>query len=372
MSYFEDLNYTLSNEDTRIEANLLPEGADRVFSIAGSGARALPLIARSPKEIDIVDMSQEQLYLNELRWAAARALSHDEYLFFLGYRGGLPDGDPRGDDRMGLFTRLELGEECRRFWGERARHWLPRGFVFLGRWEGHCQKLGFLFRNVLRMDTRPIFEAHSLDEQLVLFRAHWKPLVFKGFLRLVANEYVFNKFLYKGHFSGAAERRTESRPPYQFLEEEFTRLFTTSLVRKNYFLQILFLGGILYEEGLPLEAHASTLEGVKKAKTKVNYLRGDLTGLLGKAPYDFISLSDTISYLPGGAAAGILQSLHKDTPAGSRVVIRSFLRAPGEVNAAGWTELEDENRKAAALDGTGVYRFHIYEKSDAPGKKTKT
>lgn len=362
MHYFEDLNYTLSNEDTRVEANLLSKKSGRVFSIAGSGARVLPLIAKNPKEIDIVDMSQEQLYLNELRIAAARELTYDEFLFFFGYRGGLPNGDPQGDDRLSLFSRLELSDPCKQFWGERAEHWTPRGFILLGRWEGHFQKLGFLFRSVLRMDVRPIFEAHSLDQQLELFRTHWKPLVFKAFLRLVANEYVFNRFLYKGHFAGSSERRTESRPPYKFIDDEFTRLFTTTLVRKNYFLQILFLGGIFYEEGLPLEAQASTIEALKKSKTKVNYLRGDLTVLLGNEAYDFISLSDTISYLPETAASNILQSLHKDTTAGSRVIIRSFLRAPTAVNTTGWKELTEEARKAEATDGTGVYQFHIYEK----------
>lgn len=363
MGYFESLNYTLSNEDTRIEYDLLPKNAENVFSIAGSGARVLPLLARHPKNLSIIDMSQEQLYLNELRIAAARQLSYDEFLFFMGYRGGLPDGSDQGDDRRELFARLELDEPCQRFWSERAESWRPRGFILLGRWESHFQKLGHLFRNVLRMDTRPIFAAHSLEEQNQLFKQHWKPLVFKGFLRLTANEFVFNRFLYKGHFAGSSDRRTESQPPYAFIESEFTRLFTTTLIRKNYFLQILFLGGILFEEGLPLEAHASTIAAIKKAKTKINYLRGDLTTLLRDKPYDFISLSDTISYLPEQAANQILQSLHAETPSGARMVIRSFLRAPTAIDTAGWTRMEDEIRKAEARDGTGVYRFHIFQKS---------
>ncbi|MCM2281509.1 MAG: BtaA family protein, partial [Bdellovibrionaceae bacterium] len=99
MHYFDDLNYTLSNEDTRIEHGLLKKGADHVFSIAGSGARVLPLIAKHPKNLNVIDMSQEQLYLNELRLAAAQELTYEEFLFFIGYRGGLAEGDPQGDDR---------------------------------------------------------------------------------------------------------------------------------------------------------------------------------------------------------------------------------------------------------------------------------
>ena len=362
MEYFDTLNYTLSNEDTRIEMALLKERVSRVFSICGSGARVLPLIAQNPESLDCVDLSLEQLMLCELRLAAARALTNDEFLFFMGYRGGIPDLTAGDADRLPLFQRLELTPKTREFWTERLQAWRPRGFIFLGRWESHFQKLGRIFRHGLRLDMRPIFEAHSISEQLELFDKHWKPFVFSTFLKLVANEYVFNKFLYKGHFSGASGSRTESRPPYQFIEEEFTRIFTTTLVRKNYFMQILFLGGILYEEGLPIDAQVSTLNAVRKSRTKVNYRQENLLEVLKDSAYDFISLSDTISYLPKEAAENILQCLGPQTPTGSTVVIRSFLRQPAKINSAGWTELVDKNQWAKKLDTTAVYEFEIYKK----------
>ncbi|MEK7355968.1 MAG: DUF3419 family protein [Bdellovibrionota bacterium] len=363
MAYFDTLNYTLSNEDTRVEAALLKERAAKVFSICGSGARVLPLVARSPEALDCVDLSKDQLMLCELRLAAARTLSNDEYLFFLGYRGGIPSDTTGDDDRRELFKRLDLGDETRAFWNERAEAWAPRGFIFLGRWESHFQKLGRLFRHGLRMDMRPIFEAHSIAEQLELFDKHWRPLVFSTFLKIVASEYVFNKFLYKGHFSGVSERRTESRSPARFIEEEFTRIFTTTLVRKNYFMQILFLGGILYEEGLPLEAQVSTLNAVRASKTKISYRQENLLEVLRGSSYDFISLSDTISYLPSDAAAEVLQGLGPGTPTGATAVIRSFLRKPAAIDAKGWTQLTDQNEWAQKLDTTAVYEFEIYQKN---------
>lgn len=367
MAYFEKLNYTLSNEDTRVEHALLPENARSVFAIAGSGARVLPLIARDPAELEIIDLAREQLHLCELRIAAARALSHSEYLFLLGYRGGLDSGDPAsnetGDSRLKLFERLELSPDCREFWRAHARQWEPHGFVLLGKWENHFQKLGKIFRRGLRMDVRPVFEAQSLEEQRELYRKHFKPVVFRNFLRVVASEFVFNKFLYKGHFSGSSGHATESRAPWRFIDEEFRRLFTTTLVRKNYFLQVLFLGRIYYEEGLPLEAQPAVLEAIKRSKTRVIFTQGNLLEKLPARPFDFISLSDTISYLSQEDAARVLELLHAGTPAGARMVIRSFLKAPTAIRSAGWTLEEDENRRAHALDGTGVYQFHIFRKN---------
>ena len=360
--YFSDLNYTLSNEDTRIEYDLLPQDADRVFSIAGSGARCMPLIARHPKVLDVVDMSVSQNYLGELRYQAIKVLSYEEYLFFMGYRGALQSGSDEGDDRMHLIERIKLSADAKKYWLDRRDGWVPRGFILLGKWESHFQKLGFMFRNVLQCDFSKVFEAQSLPEQVELYEKHWPHIRWKSFMRIAASEYVFNKFLYKGHFSGSSDAKTESRAPWEFLIEEFDRIFRTQMVRKNYFMQILFLGKIAYEEGLPYEAHQAIFDKVKTSPTKVNYLLGNLLDHLPKKAYDFISLSDTISYLDQQDANQILQKLHKDTPVKSQMVIRSFLKAPNAIDTKGWEALKNQDKWAQQKDGTGVYQFHIFRK----------
>ncbi|MBS1972404.1 MAG: DUF3419 family protein [Bdellovibrionales bacterium] len=361
--YFSDLNYTLANEDTRVEFDLLPEKVSRVFSIAGSGARCMPLIAKHPKELDVVDMSVSQNYLCELRFEAMKVLSYEEYLFLMGYRGALQSSPQEGDDRKAVFEKVPLSPEAKKYWSERSAGWAPRGFILLGRWESHFQKLGFLFREVLKCDFSKVFEAQSLAEQVELYEKYWPHVRWKSFIRVAASEYVFNKFLYKGHFSGRSEAKTEARAPWEFVTQEFDRIFRTQLVRKNYFMQILFLGKIAYEEGLPLEAHQHVFERVKTAPTKVNYLLGNLLEHLPKKNYDFISLSDTISYLPQEDANQILQRLHAETKSGSQMVIRSFMRAPTAPDLKGWQDCRDKDLWAQKIDGTGVYQFHIFKKS---------
>lgn len=361
--YFSDLNYTLANEDTSVEYRLLPEKMDRVFCIAGSGSRVLPLIARHPKSIDVVDMSPSQLYLTELRYQAAKAMSYEEWLFFLGYRGGLQKGGRMGgDDRVELFERIELSPESKRYWRERQEGWRPRGFILLGRWEGHFQILGRIFREYLRCDFTPIFEAQDLNEQVDLWDLHWPKLRFSAFLKVAASEYVFNRFLYKGHFAGSDRNRTESRSPSVFLEEEFRRLFHTQLARKSYFLQVLFLGRIRYEEGLPLEAHEYIYDAIRASPTKLKFHSGNLLDFLPEAPWDFVSLSDTVSYLAPDDANSILGLLPAEAKSGSHVVIRSFMKAPTAIDSTGWEELTDVQEEAWKTDVTGVYRFHIYRK----------
>lgn len=361
--YFSDLNYTLANEDTQIEYNLLSENAQAVFSIAGSGARCMPLIAKNPAEIHIVDMSVSQLYLCELRFQAAKVLSYEEWLFFMGYRGGLQEGNLTGDSRAKLFEQISLSAEAQKYWTERRTGWQSRGFILLGRWESHFQKLGKIFRDYLNCDFSEIFRAHSLEEQINLYETKWPHKRWKTFLRILASEYVFNKYLYKGHFSGAKDDKTETRPPYQLVQEEFKRIFTTQLVRKSYFMQVLFLGEIRYEEGLPFEAHRRIFEDLKKSKTKIHYHCGNLLEVLPKTAFDFVSLSDTISYIPAYKAQSILQDLNEKTPSKARVVIRSFMRAPQEISLKGWKHLPAAEAEAHKVDGTAVYQFHIFEKN---------
>lgn len=406
MEYFNKLNYSLANEDTQIEYSLLPEQSHRVFTICGSGARVLPLIAKNPKQIKIVDVSQEQLWLCELRIAAAQQLTYDEFLYFLGYRQSLdsvttatvatttatatttvataaasapaptptptnstesaaPDASnhiKQAKDRRALFASLKLSDPCHDFWMTNSSYWETSGFIFLGKWERHFQKLNKFLHLIFRHDFKPIFAAETIEEQKKIFRKIFRPFLFKTFLRIVASEFIFNRFLYRGHFSGTADKRTEQRPPWQFIYDEFTRLFTTTKVSQSYFLQVLFLGSIQYEEGLPLEASPAIFQSIKNSQSEILYCKENLLEILKNESFDFISLSDTISYLCTETGEQILSLLHPTTPIGATIVIRSFLRAPQIAQHKHWTLSEVESKRALSSDCTGVYQFHIFTK----------
>src|SRR6185312_13405629 len=111
LSYFNRLNYTLANEDTSLELGLLPEGVPHLMSVAGSGGRVLPLLAKFPKKVTCVDLSLEQLYLTELRFESLRALDHAEFLAFWGY----PPSASEPHERRKLFQRIQLRPDSKEF-----------------------------------------------------------------------------------------------------------------------------------------------------------------------------------------------------------------------------------------------------------------
>ncbi|NDD93360.1 DUF3419 family protein, partial [bacterium] len=141
--YFSKLNYTLANEDSSLEVALLPEKTDTILSIAGSGARVVPLLSRSPRRVICADLSESQLALTELRLALVREASHAEFLDFLGY--------PRsGADRSAMSLRkhwiekLDLRRETREF----CKAWLSsqdwQSPIYSGSWEKTFQTLSRL------------------------------------------------------------------------------------------------------------------------------------------------------------------------------------------------------------------------------------
>ena len=110
-AHFNGLVYTLTNEDSLVEAELLPDNTERVIAIAGSGSRIVPLLTKSPKELVCVDLSVEQLYLTELRVESVRHLSRDEFIQFFGY----PSASDSAQNREALFKKLVTFPPLRTF-----------------------------------------------------------------------------------------------------------------------------------------------------------------------------------------------------------------------------------------------------------------
>ncbi|MBX3041611.1 MAG: DUF3419 domain-containing protein, partial [Bdellovibrionaceae bacterium] len=79
-------------------------------------------------------------------------------------------------------------------------------------------------------------------------------------------------------------------------------------------------------------------------------------------PWDFVSLSDTISYLPEEQSNRILERWPQQTKSGAITVIRAFMKGPTDLRHADWTALANEEKKAWQTDVTGVYKFHIMQK----------
>jgi S-adenosylmethionine-diacylglycerol 3-amino-3-carboxypropyl transferase len=88
-AFFQDFNYSLANEDTRVEQKD-SRGCRDILAVCGSGARVIPLLHKDLKRITVVDTSSVQLDYLRLKHELVLQLDDADYLKFLGYRHANP------------------------------------------------------------------------------------------------------------------------------------------------------------------------------------------------------------------------------------------------------------------------------------------
>lgn len=357
-TYFQGLNYGLANEDTWIEYNLAPQNADSFFSVCGSGSRVTPLLAKNPKHLHIVDLSETQLASFRLRLAAIKHLDYEDYLFFLGY----VKVSKKNKKRSELMRSLKLTSEDEVLWKAQLSLWENVGFIYLGKWEQHFMKMGRIFQKLTFTDTRPIFEAKNLEEQKEILTKYWHPKIFRLYTKMIMNEYVANKLLYKGHYAGATQKKTMEVSAAEFVYREVNDLFQNTWVRGNYFLNMIFLNEVSHPDCYPTECDETVFNLVKKAETQLHFHRENLLLLLLEKPHDFYSLSDTFSYMLDEEVKDFLLKLPPGIKTDSQIVIRTFMRKPGFTVVKPWVTDVEKNQRLAHLDCTRMYEMSVLKK----------
>jgi len=355
--YFHGLNYSLANEDTWIEYKLAPENAHSFFSVCGSGSRAIPLLAKNPVELHVVDLSEAQLKLFRLRLAAIKKLSFEDYLFFLGYVT-----TPTKSMRSNLLNELELSVNDLDYWNSFKGQWEENGFIYLGKWEKHFMMLGKLFQKLTLSNLLPLFASKDFSTQKSLLSKYWKDSLFRFYSKIVMNEWVANKLLYKGSFAGAKNKKTMHVTAADHVSGEFSDLFTNTWVKENYFLQLIFLNKVTFREAFPAECSEELFYKIKSSSTKISYYQGNILEVLKEKPHDFYSLSDTFSYMKDEDVSDFLSSLPEDVKPMTQMVIRTFMRSPSFTVTSQWVTNPELNSKLAKDDCTRMYEFRVLKK----------
>ena len=357
-AYFSKLNYTLANEDTALELSILPMAAEHVLSVCGSGGRALPLLAKAPKRLTLVDVSQEQLYLAELRLAAMKALDWQDFLAFMGY----PPQPMNAVTRRRIFSILELSSPARDFL---SRVFTANGFASIlydGQWERTFAKIATVTRLATGQDGLGLFDCRSLDEQRDYLRAKFPRRRWLAALRLIGQASVFNALLYRGSFPVMNLPMNH----FEFYRQAFARSFALRPARENFFLQIVFFGRLVFAEGLPIECDQKVFLAAKSAleKTEIRFIRGDFLAVAESLndKVDFVSFSDVPSYFTGPAERQFMQRLRPALTDGALVVNRSYLHVPFRPDYSGFDHVTAAYADAIAGEVTQMYVVDVLVK----------
>lgn len=356
--YFDDLNYTLGNEDSSFEYNLLPKNTKHVLAIAGSGSRILPLLAKHPKQLTCIDTSSQQLYLTELRIETLRTLEYDEFLAFWGY----PPQSLSPEDRKKVFHKLKLSRASHKFINNLFEENNWESLLYLGKWERTFITLSKVNKLITGKRARELFYQKSTNEYFSYLKNNFphKALTFVVFI--LGNAAVFNTLLYKGRFP--KKNIPETMP--KFYLQAFNRLFKQGPARNNFFLQLLFFGKLIFPEGNPIESNKKIFllakEGLKK--TQISYIQGDVIDEVSKIaePIDFISFSDVPSYFTEEVEKNYLQRIYPYLSPHSFMVIRYYLHIPERTIMKGYKDISANYRKIIRQEKVQMYVIKVLRK----------
>jgi S-adenosylmethionine-diacylglycerol 3-amino-3-carboxypropyl transferase len=344
-SYFADFNYSLANEDTRIEQALAQKFTSALV-ICGSGARAIPLVHDRLEKLVVVDVSEPQLQFFQLKQTLIQKLEIEDYLRFLGYSKAPANWRKKTAAQLHLvgaekaLAEWELGTQ--------------RGLIYCGRWESRLIQISQRIRRLLGVDFTPLFEASTLDDQRAVFRQLWPEKRLRILLFFLASRRILNQHIYRGHLPTDSEG---SLP--QFLMQNFTDFFLHRPAKESFFHQMLFLGEVRYAEGLPIEALPSYLQKWKTYQGRVELFHGNILQALEKHDAQFLSLSDIVTYMNVDELEALEQHLSRKMDSTChQALIRTFLKHP---------ELDPSNCQKTALDPaqdlTGLYQMQLFTRT---------
>lgn len=350
------LNYTIGDEDNRLEWEVLPAGVASVLAVAGSGGRIVPLLARRPGRLTCVDVSPPQLHLTELRLAALAALELRDYCAFFGFPGG--DSTPAARERT--FARLPLSPPAQSFLAGwlAAAGWAPP--AYLGRFEGMLATLSRINRLFTGRAGQRLFAARTLDEQRAYLADGFPHRAFKAVLLLLGNAAVLNSLLYRGDLP----KKNLPGSAYSFYRSAFARLFSDCLARESYFLQMVFLGALHHPEGNPAECDPEIFAAARAAlaTTEIALVQADVleqARALGPG-LDFVSISDVPTFYRDRRERSFLQELRPSLRPGARVVSRAHLHVC-DPDTTGFAVTTSSFAGALRRERTQLWHTQIYE-----------
>ncbi len=356
--YFSTLNYSLGNEDTTVEVELVKKfNPASVFSICGSGGRALPLISVNTQKLTMADLSQDQLYLAKLRELTYKQLSYSEFLIFWGYNN-FSDSDLSNERKL-IFEKLILEDNLKTYFVKFFKEINFESLLYLGKWEKTFQTLAKINRSILGKNFDQILKFNDLSYQRNYYQRNFPMMKWNMVLFLLGNRAMFNALLYKGSF--IEKNIPESH--FEFYKKTFNHLFMNTVAGESFFLHLCFYGKIAFEAGIPIEAKEETHQRVQASKNvEINYIKEDFVSHLakGESKYDFLSLSDVPSYFNGDLERDFMQKIRPSLNPNAIIVNRYYLRV-SECNLDGYEDITDSYKELVESEKVGVYIIKIYQ-----------
>lgn len=313
MSFFENLNFSSSNEDGRSELAGLSGVGGRMVCLTGSGTRPLDMLLSGADQVIAIDLNPVQNALLRLKIAAIRQLDHAEMLKFL----GITPGDP-----LRFWPRIsaQLNDEDRAYWQTR-RKMTARGIWYAGLWE-KVLRFGARGNRLLRgRHIAALFDAPTLADQAAIWARHFDDRIWRSSIRLLGRRWIWTRVI--GEPGGAflpTPDQVETR-----LAGAFTRASGQFFFRESDFASLILRGHAAPPRALPLHLQAEHYATVQARLDRLNIRLAALDQLTSDIKADAFSLSDFGSYTGPEDYARMWRGVITAARPGARFVERVFM-----------------------------------------------
>jgi S-adenosylmethionine-diacylglycerol 3-amino-3-carboxypropyl transferase len=352
------LRYSSVWEDYRLlERGLAIDESSDVLMIAGAGCNVLNLLLRAPRRIVALDFNPAQTALVELKLAAIRTLSHDDFVHLLGVRP---------------FTdRLELYDRVRPALSAAAQRWWDANVATL---EQGIEQSGRLDRYIAEFREHHLSRVHAsdaVDRLLSLDDPEARRRFAHDAFFTPAFAAVFRAYFTRESLAGRGRDESQFRYVtdvdvggwfWQRLQWVATNLPT----RGNFYLERFLRGTARDLDAGPPYLRPRNYARLRALSQRVDVVTDTLDGYLAAAPRGTVSaagLSDVFEYMSSAASDALFSRLAAVLEPGGRIAFWNLFvtRCPSR-NAPRFQPRRALSRALWRRDRSWFYRdFHVVE-----------
>ncbi|KAB3533476.1 DUF3419 family protein [Alkaliphilus pronyensis] len=314
-NYNTSMNYSTCNEDSLTEIKALKiSNRDVVICITGSGGRVLNLLTENPKKIIAIDINPVQNWLLQLKIAAIKNFSYQEYSRFLGIT--------EEKNRLDLFDKLkhDLSQEGLLYWQTNKRY-INKGVLYQGKLEKNARYFSDILKESMGSKIDKLFTFSNLKEQIKYYEENW--VNDRNWHRLVDS---YSSTIRKG--DATYNLYVDATYDFKdFLLRVFDKAFRSHLIRENHFLGLIIDGSYKRVTKLPLCLREENFQLLKKAIDKVEIITSDLVDYLKTCNHeiDRFSISDIGGYLSSSEYENLYRFMIKASRKNARLCGRNII-----------------------------------------------
>lgn len=313
---FDLIRYANCWEDTDVllRGLNLKRGAD-ILCIASAGDNALSLLATQPNSVRAIDLSDVQLYLNELKQMAFSCLQHDELLQLLGIK------DSAIRTKLYNKVRTLLKEPARTYW-DANKPVIEHGIIYAGKFEQYFKKFrSYTLPLAHRKETTwQLLEKKSQAEQERFYYKQWNTWRFRLLMNIFFSKYVMGKYGRDPQFLKHVQI-----PVAQYIRQKTEQHLQSALCQDNYFLHMIFTGS--FGNTLPHYLREENFEIIRTNIHKLTLEKISAEDAIKKHAYDAYCLSNIFEYISETEFAQIANSWPSYMKPGTKLAYWNLMTA---------------------------------------------